>query len=296
MAPKKQVAKRARSPLSSEAGSGPIAIKRNSVLWNRVGEPLRQVLRAAEPCPLWIYKGSRRVTCSVNLYVSGKIFVFQPEPVEWADFDVSNVSSVRLADTKMQREFRAFFAAGPKAIVDPFAVHDASDAEVQSVTEMPMPVSNSHLDVMDVIMDRLDRMDAKIDAAPPAATVVAPVPVEDKVVEAEKLESDVHPEFPLLDIDAWKPRLVNLSSNGRRSLLQYALIDKQQGKITNKYIALHFRLMINLRNIQIHVASIYYTARRDTSLAKTLSEYLDKLTNQNVFVNPKTFKKEFDEI
>eukprot|EP00796_Vickermania_ingenoplastis_P000307 gene312-174_t len=270
MAPKKQVAKRARSPLSSEAGSGPIAITRNSVLWNRLGETLRQ-------------------------------------PVEWADFDVSNVSSVRLADTKMQRELRALFAAGPKAIVDPFAEHDASDAEVQSVTEMPMPVSNSHLDVMDVIMERLDRMDAKIEsrfaslehsapaaaipapslpamgpletsAAPPAATVVAPVPVQDKVVEAEKLESDVHLEFPLLDIDA--------------SLLQYALIDEQQGKITNKYIALHFRLMINLRNIQIHVASIYYTARRDTSLAMTLSEYLDKLTNQNVFVNPKTFKKE----
>eukprot|EP00796_Vickermania_ingenoplastis_P004798 gene4798-3440_t len=166
------------------------------------------------------------------------------------------------------------------------------NAEVQSVTEMPMPVPNSHLDVMDVIMDRLDRMDAKIEsrfaslehsapaaaipapslpamgpletsAAPPAATFVAPVPVEDKVVEAEKLESDVHPEFPLLDIDAWKPRLVNFGGGDEWVM----------------WSSTHFK-----RNIQIHVASIYYTARRDTSLATTLSEYLDKLTNQNVFI------------
>eukprot|EP00796_Vickermania_ingenoplastis_P007945 gene7945-biopygen5333 len=242
-----------------------IAVNRNPKLWLQLDTALTSVLPVGLSVRSMVLESSRRQLREVRLFPTGELWIQAPQLERFRDRPVGRVTAVALEDLDLHKIVADRFTAPAARVADRFSDEDDCDSEVASVAEeevvpqaFPAEASITRSEFqtfmlavnqqLAAIQQKLSTsqpqgVSAQLSTASPAtmeslisAQTALPAPSgvpsanspSDKPVVASEgaAEQAVFPEFPYIEIRAWKPYLVGMGPTALHAAFVHHLVGR----------------------------------------------------------------------
>eukprot|EP00796_Vickermania_ingenoplastis_P004773 gene4773-biopygen3263 len=296
---------------------------------------------------LMVFDSSRRQLWEVRLFPTGELWIQAPQLEIFCDRPVGRVTAVALEDLDLHKIVVDRFTAPAARVADRFNDEDECDSEVASVAEeevvpqvLPAEASITRSEFqtfMLAVNQQLGAIQQKLPTSQPQgvsaqlSTAASPAPMEslisaktalpapssvpsatspsDKPVVASEgaAEQAVFPDFPYIDIPAWKPYLVGMGPTALHAAFVHHLVGRIQ-LATEQLVQYHLGECVRwvsflergkwassadkdfVRGVQIHAASVYFlTHEKLYNSSLKLFDFIALLKDKSVFAKPSTF-------
>eukprot|EP00796_Vickermania_ingenoplastis_P004731 gene4731-biopygen3227 len=299
--------------------------------WKDVGEAITQAAPVEERFELSVVVDAETRTLQAELYAPGIIYIFTPRPLKWDEYFSTDIASVRLANTALHEKVTQALEMPVRDLLRDDSA-DASEADsVLEVAQQLAPsekhrltqaASEDRFDSMITHLHRitstLESMSSRMNAVETQLSVVATQPsgvarqptvplVEDTTHAAQ--EQDLFPDFPVVDVAAWKVLLSKATPLERRAILQDGLMEDPSGSTDGLLLSDLFTDLLGLvdglvlanwtplgsskflRMVQRLAAKIFFLSSRALrGSSGRMLDYLSFLRDKNVFAAPSTFR------
>eukprot|EP00796_Vickermania_ingenoplastis_P012472 gene12472-biopygen9186 len=293
--------------------------------WKELGDAIAQVAPVEDRFTVSVVVDAQTRCVKCELFAPGILWIYTPSPQKWDEYFSTSITSVRMEDSSLhEKVLQALSTPVRNSLCDDSADTSEADSVVEAAQELlhvetSQGLTEASLAAVEARLttkneSQMEQLTQTIIArlspatAPPSATSGKPVPPGIAAKEVGK-EADLFPDFPVVDIAAWKGLLEPASARGRRAILRDGLMedaaDATDGPLLNdlfvdllglvegaartNWVALECSLFV--RVLQRFAAKVFFLSSRALrgSSGKML-DYINYLRDKNVFAAPSTFR------
>eukprot|EP00796_Vickermania_ingenoplastis_P001073 gene1073-biopygen864 len=209
--------------------------------WKELGDATAQVAPVEDRFTVSVVVDAQTRCVKCELFAPGILWIYTPSPQKWEEYFSPAITSVRMEDSSLHEKV---LQALSTPVRDPLCDDSADTSEADSVVEAAQELlyvetsqglSEASLAAVEArlttkIESQMEQLTQTIIArlspatAPPSATSVEPVLPGIAAKQVGK-EAGLFPDFPVVNIAAWKGLLEPASARGRRAILRDGLME-----------------------------------------------------------------------